>query len=157
MITIKYKLWEFTIDKDENEQTYARYTDEMSKPQTCGCASCLNYLENRDAVFPLEFKHLLASLGVDYQKEAEMYHSHRFTKGFHVYAGWFHARGRFKGPHALPENGQGVMEMHSLNPDFSIGFHYASDLNYFSDNENLIQIEFITTIPWTLDEQSEPE
>lgn len=158
MVTIRYKEWEFTVDKEENERTYASLGDEMSKPVTCGCGSCLNFIENRESAFPLEFRHLLASLGVDYRKEADTYHSHRVEKGLHHYGGWFHARGKFKGPAVFPEGvTSGQFEMHELNPNFSIGFRYASHLHHFSSSENLIQIEFAAHVPWTLGEEGEPE
>ena len=47
--------------------------------------------------------------------------------------------------------------MTDINESFSVGFRIASDLAYFNDNENLVQVEFEAKIPWTIDKKLESE
>jgi len=153
---LKYREWEFELDRELTQQVYARVA--KSGADTCLCHDCKNYVAYRDHVFPPEFTSLLADLGIDYRKEVEVFRYELLPTGLHHIAGWFHFKGRvLVGPNyrdPLP-NGGHTIHLTSITDNFSIGFAEGSDLTQFPEKTGLVQVEFETAIPWVIDKSLE--
>jgi len=155
-VTVKYKDWEFEVDKELTEETYKKVSG--SGADTCTCNDCKNYVAFRDKVFPDEIMELFSDLGVDFRKEVEITSYEVLSNGLHHIGGWFHFKGRvvtgkdYRVP--LPGDGH-TFDLTKINDNFSIGFAEGNDLTYFKDKTGLVQIEFDTNIPWTIDRSLE--
>jgi len=157
MTTIEFREWELIVDKELTELTYDSIS--IGGPESCGCIDCKNFVNNREIIYPDEIKKLLNDLGIDYQKECEICHYCKQDDGFHLYGGWFHFKGAFKGKdctNLTVTNGY-TFDLTPINDKFSIGFRYDSALSFFDDIENLVQIEFEAKTPWTIEKELESE
>ncbi len=152
MTTIKYKDWEFIVDKKLTKQTYEKV--EIGGAESCTCNNCKNFTSNRENIYPQETKELLTSLGIDYRKECEVWHYCKDEFGRHYYSGWFHFKGKFKGKSlsAPTPDTPFTYDLTPITDTFSLGFLYDSSLTFFEDKENLVQVEFDTKTTWTIDE-----
>lgn len=157
MLTINFRNWQFIVDKELTEQTYAKYA--TGSPELCGCNNCLNFANYREQVYPEEIRQLFAALGVDYRKEAEIAHYFKTGDGLHYYGGWFHFKGKFIGKDcAISQQGGGhTFDMTAITENFSIGFHMGFALTLFEDRKELVQVEFSAYIPWTIDKALETD
>jgi hypothetical protein len=155
--TLRYREWEFELDRELTQQAYAHVTS--SGAEACPCNDCKNYVAYRDHVFPPEFLALLGDLGIDYRKEVEVFSYELLPTGLHHVAGWFHFKGRVvAGPNyrdPLP-NGGHTIHLTGITTDFSVGFAEGSDLAHFPDKTGLVQVEFEANIPWVIDKALEP-
>ena len=157
MTTIKFRNWELIVDKELTKVAYDKIF--IGGPEGCGCNDCKNFLKNRETIYPTEIKNLFNELGIDYKKESEICHYGRLEDGLHYYGGWFHFKGKFIGKDcSVPTDpNAGDFELTPINKEFSIGFRYQNELTFFSDKENLVQIEFETKTPWTIEKNLESE
>lgn len=157
MTTIKFKDWELIVDRELTKLTYDKVA--VGGTERCGCNDCQNFANNRETIFPEEIKNLFNNLGIDYKKESEICHYCRQDDGLHYYGGWFHFKGQFKGKDCTVPTGSNsfTFDLTPINDKFSIGFRYDSALTFFDDKENLVQIEFDTKTPWTIEKELESE
>ena len=157
MTIIKFKEWEFIVDRELTKFTYDNV--DLGGPESCGCNECKNFANNREDIYPEEIKKLLDQLGINYKKESEICYYCRLTEGLHYYGGWFHFKGEFKGKDCTVTTDSGgiTFDLTPINDRFSIGFRYDSALTFFDKKENLVQIEFDTKTPWTINKQLESE
>lgn len=144
--TVKYREWTFEIDYERTIAVYDKI--EQGSPENCICHDCKNFSANRENIYPQEFKQLLSELGIDYKKEAEIYHMGKLEDGLHHYGGWFHFKGKIlKGKDCkIPlGNGGSTFDTVEINDKFGLAFIKAADLAYFDKTEfdDLVQIEFI--------------
>ena len=133
--------WILECNVEATSEAYSKTS--LGSAETCPCIYCKNFVVLRDDLFQGEFLKLLKILGVDYEKDAEIYEA-TLEKGKHQYAGWFHCIGKIKqtGNVILLENGLKVYFIKSRDLMFDV-----------FKGENLIQIEFLDAIlPWGLDE-----
>ena len=120
----------------------------------------MNFSKNREKIYPKEIKELLAELGIEYNKETEIYHQVRLENGLHNYAGWFHFKGIIKQGKdcktKLP-NGGWTWESKKVTENFEIAFMKDNSLSNFSESEKyeLIQIEFTANSEWVIDKKLE--
>ena len=153
--TLQFKDWEFRFDKQLTQQTYENVVG--SGADTCFCNDCKNYVALRDSVFPDEVHKLFDDLGVDYRKEVEITTWEVLPNGLHHIGGWFHFKGQmlagknYRVP--LPDEKSFSIVLTEINANFKIGFGEGSDLTFFEDKNELIQIEFETKIPWVIDDK----
>jgi hypothetical protein len=80
--------WVYTADRDATIEAYSQI--ERGGADRCDCAWCRNFRKVRPQVFPSEFLALLGVLGIDPNKDAEVYHIARPAPGRHYYGGWYH-------------------------------------------------------------------
>jgi hypothetical protein len=140
--------WHFRSDRDATAAAYDHVA--AGNSATCTCRHCRNFLLVRDAVFPVGFKELLASLGVDPAKDAEVYHEGRLGPDRHCYGGWYHFIGVLDvtGDFAPVQFGEGFI---TYLCDAS-----APRLEPFKDRA-VVQLEFrAENVPWRLNE-AEPQ
>lgn len=154
---VNYMDWVLEVDRKSTEQAY--HAVSASGADTCSCSNCKNYVAFRDKVFPAEIKELLDNLGIDYRKEVEIISWEVLPGGLRHIGGWFHFKGRIlKGKdYRIPLPGGGyTFDLTKVAENFSIGFAKGSDLSFFEDKADLVQVEFDTNIPWVIDKALQP-
>jgi len=110
--------------------------------EECGCSHCRNFAAQRDKAYPSGFRRLLESLGVDVEKEGEVYECGG-NETVRLYGGWFYFAG------LLVEAGERLTEP---NDDFNYYFVDAKRLPKppVDFGEDTAAVEFNTKIPWIL-------
>ncbi len=100
-------------------------------------------------MFPEEVMDLFGQLGINYERDAEIYHTARVESGLHLYGGWFHFIGRIlKQPNGLAK----------VNEHFTIDFLVNRALAAKSfENRPLVQVEITAEVPWVLKDEKEPD
>lgn len=153
---VKYKDWVFEVDREFTKKTYENIS--MSGADTCICNDCKNYVAYRDNVFPDDILWLFDNLGIDFRKEVEITSFETLSDGLHRIGGWFHFKGSvlagidYRVP--LPLGGY-TFDLTPISDKFSIGFSEGGDLTFFLDKNGIVQVEFMTTIPWVIDKSLE--
>jgi len=142
---VHFDRWVLDVDRTSTEEAYRRIAP---GPETCGCSPRRNFAAVRERVYPPEFRRLCGQLGIQVEKECEVYHCGQEQDGEHVYGGWFHFVGRVG---ITPEN-----EDHEYT-DAEGRFRF-----YFSNRpalvpevlreRPLVQVEFTLRAPWVLNE-----
>lgn len=153
---LNFRDWQFEVDRELTRQTYANVTG--SGADTCVCNDCKNYVAFRDKVFPEEVQKLFSDLGIDYRKEVEITSFETLPNGLLHIGGWFHFKGRVESgkDYRAPFPGGGhTFDLTYITDNFSIGFAEGDDLTYFEDKNGLVQVEFMTNIPWIIDKSLE--
>ncbi|UUC44558.1 hypothetical protein [Flavobacterium cerinum] len=155
METVKYKDWEFEVDRELTIKTYKNVT--ISGAESCICDDCKNYILYRDTVFPEEIKQLFNDLGIDLKKEVEIVSYETLPNGFQRIGGWFHFKGKLLNGNncyiPIPDGYGFTIYMTKVVDDFSIGFTKANALTFFEKTEDLVQVEFLTSIPMNKQEE----
>ena len=156
MVILPFKEWTLTVDREATLTTYTSVAN--GSAADCDCSDCKNYLANREIVFPSMIKSLFNQLGIDYRKESEVWKMYKDEEGLHLYNGIFHFKGSFEGKSCevpLPNTNNFTCSMTPIDEHFSLGFRYANDLSYFTNNDNLVQVEFEVKLPWVIDKKLE--
>ena len=97
-------------------------------------------------MYPPDFVVFLQSLGIDPQKDGEVYHNARLAPGRHDYGGWFHFVG------TLEETGDFPVVAMSANFDAWLTTQSAPPLSTLIGLP-LVEVSFhATAVPWSLDE-----
>jgi hypothetical protein len=129
-------------DPERTRQAYS--TIEFGDPEQCGCSYCRNFIAQRSIAYPTSFRILLDQLGIDFEKEGEVYESGA-EGNLRLYGGWLFFSGELIGP-----GERLVTEVES-------GFQY-----WFADSKRLPKpggdfgasvaaVEFYTKIPWVVE------
>jgi len=144
LIMSDFDEWKYRADRDATILAYGRI--ERGGADTCDCAGCRNFRAARDDCFPPEFIALLAQLGIDPRKDAEVYHNARIAPGCHDYGGWYHFIG------TIDDIGESPSVQ--LGPGFSVWMRPASAPRLRSlEGKQVVQLEFhAEAVPWRLDE-----
>jgi len=114
----------------------------------CGCCSCRNFAAQRSTAYPENFRLLLDRLGIDPQKESDVYQCG--PEGpLTMYAGWFYLAGE------LIEPGE---RMTNAGPGFQYffarrGFATRTPTPETDFGEDVLAVEFSTKLPWVISEQ----
>ncbi len=146
-MTLKFREWEFEFDKELNSETYKKIS--VSGADSCLCNNCKNHVAYRDKVFSKEVLQLFIALGIDFKKEVEIVSYAKLSSGLHHIGGWFHFNGKI-----LKGKIDGVLE---IDNNFSIGFTEDNALTFFENKNGLVQVDFMTSIPWVIDKLLETE
>jgi hypothetical protein len=132
---------------------------ERSAPEECGCTPCLNWVAAREETYPDEARHLLDRLGIDFRREAEVYHNARLDTGLHSYGAWYHFVGSIaEGGDAFvstaPDGHAGTFDLEPVVETFWIGFTSRTALvpDLFGE-QPLVQVEIAAEVPWVIDEE----
>jgi hypothetical protein len=134
------------IIRYDREMTIRPYASmERGDADRCGCSYCRNFAAQRLTVYPPSFLTLLDHLGVDPNKEGEVYECGPARERRH-YGGWLFLSGE------LVQAGDRAKA--SDNPDFEYRFDDAYKPPPEADfGEQFMVVEFYTTVPWILDEE----
>ena len=114
--------------------------------ERCGCASCRNFVAQRSVAYPVRFRELLEQLGIDEQKEGEVY-DYGADGSLRRYDGWFYLVGE------LIQPGE---KMTDAGSGFQFYFLDASRLPKpeVDFGDRVLAIEFAgVKIPWVIPEQ----
>jgi hypothetical protein len=131
------------FDRDRTREAYSSMKG--GDAERCGCSYCRNFAAQRSIVYPQVFHSLLDQLGIDPEKEGEVYESGP-EGALRIYGGWLYFAGE------LVSSGERMTETDS-------GFQY-----WFADAKNLpkpvadfgprvLGVEFLTRLPWVLPDQ----
>jgi hypothetical protein len=157
-INLKFRDWTFEVDRELTIKTYEKVPG--SGADGCICNDCKNYVAYRDNVFPSEIKQLFIDLGIDYKKEVEITSFEKLENGLHHIGGWFHFKGKVLSgkDYRVPVPGGGyTFDLTKITDYFEIGFAEGNASTFFDDKISLVQIEFMTNIPWVIDKTLESE
>ena len=147
MAQISYRDWVFDCDPAKTRRAYEEIIAGGS--ETCECAGCRNFLAQRERAFPKEVLDLFSELGINYRRDAEIYHQAKLESGLHLYGGWFHFIGSIQGQPLGPAKVSG---------DFTIDFVPARHLAAASfGDEPLVQVEIAPELPWVMESEKEPD
>lgn len=145
--------WLIDHDPDATRRCYAA----LAVGTGCDCNQCRNFDAAAGQAFPPAFAALASSLGIDPAKPAELCHYYRDPSGLHVTGGWFHLVGSIvTGEDVMRRSGTvGTFRFEELVPGFEFGFSARLALvGAAFAGLPLVQLEFMTRVPWVL---AEPE
>ena len=148
--------WLLEYDAEDTTECYAQ----LPVGSGCDCLDCRNFLAGGERFFPLEFRRVADHLGIDIAKLAELAHYGRDpSTGLHIAGGWFHLIGRIlSGADVLEWSGStGHYRFEPLSPPFEFGFGSKADLieEPFRPH-SVIQLDFMTQVPWVLTDPESP-
>ena len=132
--------WVAEVDVDATRRAYAAGGPGASVE--CGCTECGNFIEARDAgyVYPAEVADLLLDMGVDPNRESEIYAAGPVDHGSIRYGGWFNIAGQ------LVEDRR---ESTDIEPGFAL---YPMPEGALVDpafgQAPVFRIEFEVIVPW---------
>src|ERR1700730_9362543 len=86
--------WRVEVDREATIQAHAAMPS--GGADECNCSWCENFAAQRPVPYPPEFLSLLDQLGIDCNKEIEVYELGPSDNGV-MYAGWFHFVGHARG------------------------------------------------------------
>ena len=154
MKVVEYHPWKIMCDVEATIRAYQ--VIEQGDPERCGCDMCLNYIAQRKTVYPDEFVSVLNLLGIDFEKEGEVYHIYRLSNGRHHYGGWYHCVGELEylDNTYKPDDKKKVGDKFwQINKEFSwrvtdekISLPHTA----FQDQGPLLQIDFRVEVPWVV-------
>jgi hypothetical protein len=115
---------------------------ENGSAERCGCPYCRNFIAQRDTLYPESFRVLLDQLGIDAEKEGEVYEYG--TDLPTPYGGWFYLAGE------LIEPGE---RMTDAGRDFQYFFRRSHIPNGIADfGDEVLALEFTTRLSWVIPE-----
>lgn len=159
MKTIEYGRWRISCDAHSTAQAYAAVS--IGGAEECGCDPCLNFAAQKCDLYPPEVLALFGELGIDRDREVEVYHMARMGSGRHLYGGWFHFVGSIvSGADAAKQIAENLWQPDLLkaSENFILGFTSIVHLRRKSfENLPLTQLEFTTEIPWVTQQIKEPQ
>jgi hypothetical protein len=131
------------FDRERTRQAYSSV--KVGDAERCGCSYCRNFAAQRSTAYPQVFRSLLDQLGVDPEKEGEVYES-GLDGSLRMYGGWLYFSG-------------GIVRPGERMTDTGSGFQY-----WFTDAKNLpkpvvdfgpsvLAVEFWTRLPWVILDQ----
>jgi hypothetical protein len=143
--------WAIEFDKDATEAIFRRIP--QGDPERCGCCYCRNFAACRQDVYPHAFRDFLASIGVDYAKESEVYECARLEDGRYYYGGCFHFIG--KATKLVDADDERLITV----GDFTCHLFNRRDLAHelFDKEPLVVEVLFEARVPWVLDEEEPGE
>ena len=128
-------------DRDSTVAAYALMP--FGGAQRCGCVHCRNFAAQRDTVYPPRFRAVLTQLGIDANKEGEVFDmAGPFDLRLRPTGGWFYFVGQ------LIETGEKLVQA----GDFQYWFQTSFPRPPACFGESVAAIEFSVEVPWILDE-----
>jgi hypothetical protein len=87
---VEIQIGDQSIRYDRNATAAVYETLEHGNAEDCGCIFCKNFAIQRELVYPASFRALLEQLGIDPNKEGEIFECGPVEDGCHLYGGWFY-------------------------------------------------------------------
>lgn len=138
---VQFRIWSVLVDREATRRAYAQCSGSAA---ACDSAPCRNYVAVREQAFPDSVLALLSDLGIDPRCEAEVYYSGRDEHGRYRYGGWFHLIGELEAE---------IDNIESVGDDFLFWLtRHQALVPIAFENSSVVQLEFITGVPWLLDE-----
>ncbi|MGA8273284.1 MAG: hypothetical protein WB919_17110 [Candidatus Sulfotelmatobacter sp.] len=134
------------IIRHDDSRTRAAYVAMKSgSPERCGCVYCRNFAAQRSTLYPENFRRLLNELGIDPEKEGDVFEGGGLEASLVEYGGWFYLAGE------LVETGERMTE---AGADFQYFFrrsHRPIALADFGDA--VLALEFSARLPWVISDE----
>jgi len=141
----EFRLGDQIIRHDRAATVAAYNAVPLGDADRCRCAHCRNFAAQRATVYPLDFRALLEQLGIDPNKEGEVYDvAGPFELSVRLTGGWFYFVGE------LIEKGERLTQ----SGDFQYWFQPSFPRPPACFGECVAAVEFAAKIPWVLDESS---
>ena len=142
--------WVIRYDRRFTEQAYSLAN---LGAHACRCAYCRNYVTLRDAAYGSAFGALLAQLGIDPHKEAELSEAGQAESGGHLYTGFYHFAGIIdqdpgdRMTRVQSGDDESAMWQIFFTPDRAL---VAASFG----NSPIVQLEFQVELPWVVAERT---
>jgi hypothetical protein len=133
----------WTVRHDRAATVACYQTVTQGDADLCGCLPCRNFALQRSTAFPPEFLRLLCRLGIDPNKEHEVFDWGPVGDGLRRYGGWFCFVGYFAGAEADPGT---TLD----SPRFSLAFTSSFPRRGAWAQEGVAAVEFVAELPWLL-------
>ncbi len=130
-------------DTERTRKAYAAM--ERGDAERCGCSYCRNFAAQRSTVYPENFRLLLDQLGIDPEKEGEVYECGP-EDSLRIYGGWFYFAGELTGPDERVTDANSVFEYW-----FADAKHYPVPVVDFGNS--VMSVQFVTKLPWIISDQ----
>jgi hypothetical protein len=143
--------WLIDHDPAATRQCFAR----LPVGSGCTCNECRNFDAAVGRMFPEDFIALCHLLGVDPTKPSELAHCCGDASGQHQTSGWFHFVGSIMtGDDVIKWSGNhGTYQFEKLASGCEFGFSSRLALiPVVFEGLPLVQLEFVTHVPWVLAE-----
>lgn len=130
--------------RHDRDATVAAYSAlPQGDADRCGCVHCRNFAAQRGNVYPQDFRALLNQLGIDPNKEGEVFDMiGPFDDRIRPTGGWFYFVGEFI------DRGERLIQ----NGDFQYWFQPSFPRPPDCFGQSVIAIEFNAQVPWVLKE-----
>jgi hypothetical protein len=109
--------------------------------ERCGCSYCLNFAAQRSSAYPGPFRSILEKIGIDPDKEGEVYELGPEGDS-RIFGGWFYFAGE------VTEAGERNSTLANFEYWFANGRGLPKPVADFG--EHVAAVEFITRLPWVL-------
>ena len=90
-------LGRYHIEFDRDATVHAHAAMKLGGAEKCDCEACQNFARQKPVAYPQEFVELLSVLGIDRNREIEVYELGPPTDHALDYAGWFYFYGSAEG------------------------------------------------------------
>jgi hypothetical protein len=142
MDSLRHGVWRAEFDRDATIQAHAAMT--TGGANRCNCQTCKNYTAQKPVPFPSDFLDLLLRLGIDPNKEIEVYEMEPDDPQGVEYYGWFYFVGEVEANAGAPD-GNGIIAS-KFTYHLSPGPAYA--VQQFGDHP-VSRVEFrCLRLPW---------
>ena len=123
-------------------------------PADCDCLYCRNFDAIGDAAYPAAFASFADTMGIDIAKTNEIVELGDFREGRVLYEGWFHVVGSIvEGPVPLDLTSSVGATWHHMKESFQVSLSRQRDLPFDElAAKDLVQLNFLSNVPWVLDE-----
>ncbi|MBN2269446.1 MAG: hypothetical protein JXN61_02470 [Sedimentisphaerales bacterium] len=154
MLTIDVAKWRVSFDPDATSKLYTLAS--AGYANSCDCDFCLNFVAQRDSVYPPTVREVLQQIGVDYRKETEISYVTTLAPDCHLYLGHFVFVGSVE---CLAESSDrsrqvsGLLEQVEVTEFFSWSFKDCKSGTFYKtpDGKPRSELVFQTKLPWVLD------
>jgi hypothetical protein len=151
METVDLGRWTIQCDPEGTRVAFSLVP--IGSPESCGCNDCLNFAAARDRAYSSAALAIFNQLGIDSQKESEIWHTHRDETGLHHYGGFFHFLGTIESGRdvMVKMNGYSTYDFEMIGEHFEWGLRAETALvpEAFAGGP-VTQLEFTTRIPWVI-------
>jgi hypothetical protein len=105
MDSLTYRWWRADFDREATIRAHAAMPS--GGAEDCNCQTCKNYVAQKPVPFPLDFLELLSRLGIDPNKEIEVYEMEPDAPRGVEYYGWYYFVGHVEVEPEAPDPGNG--------------------------------------------------
>ena len=156
MTQVRFLDWIFLVDKKLTQSIYLRVA--KGGADNCNCSMCKNYVVARQNLFDLSLRNFFKTVGVEMNKEYEVCHMNKETNGLHLYSTWFDFAGQIldgRNCKIQTKDGKSSIEHFDINSNLSVAFLPSTKPadSFFDNVEEVVSINFLLTIPWTINEK----
>jgi hypothetical protein len=152
MTTIVVYPWKVTYDY---KATYSLYSDvEGGEADRCDCAYCQKFRNLREEAYPRNVRSIFDRMGIDYQKESDVYQINEVEDRKHLYGGSFVFFGSVECLDPAYERSgpiHGLYKDVKVTPDFSWAFMNVEGPPYYGVPADRLCAEIVFRVKLILD------